>query len=640
MQEAGKTGKEERVSIPLNAQENNYQHPAPTPCNEKNTRYFQNKTKNSEVPTQSQLKEHTPQNNNPTTNKNSNYANESYPQAAKTILIHPESTPLPSSIPIWGYQPIVPIHQIREDTQNKNAISNNYDATKKINEIISENNKAIALQYLRNQLLYEQIIPLDSVNFKCTLNWDAIPRTLNDTCEILEQAYRIDKIGILIAILGCLSIATRGRLVVRLNEQWTEPLIDYILLASESGTRKSSLIQALKHPFDDFINEHTLDIENFSKQEIKNRIIDRAKSKLISKATTNLLEGINTQGTPKNIDAILEHDSTPIMLLNERKKALAIKPTIFAGTISKQKLALTLSEQGECVSWLEAEGTFFESSLKKDDSHLDLLLKGHSMDAYDDYYAGRKRLSLKKPALPMVHFVQNRIIRILFKNNKYNELGLNARFSPYFCKQFNSQENDHNVINTKKPTLFRDKIKQLLNMYYTQSNNRHIHELLTSSEGFTLAKKFEQKTAYALNNAENQYMKPYLRKAHGQAIRFAGDLHLWNQKTPHESIITTDEIHGGIAIMNIMYHHARFAFDPGGLQGYHDAQTILNFIRRNFQHATLEEFSSREIQQNIRGIDKDRANIALNILEKHNYVRQWLGPKRQHIFIVHPRAFD
>ena len=283
------------------------------------------------------------------------------------------------------------MHQLRADTHNKNIINNNYDATKKYKEILSESNKEIELQYLRNQLFCEKIAPLDSVHFNYTLNWDAIPRTLKEISDTFGQAYSIDKTGVLIAILGCLSMATRGRLVVRLNEHWTEPLIDYILLVSESGTRKSSLIEALKNPFDEFIEEYPLDTENTQRQEIKNQIIDKVKSKIMSKAVKNLIEKIATSGTIEDIDTTTEENLISIMQLNEKKVSIAHKPIIFAGNISKTKLAQTLSEHGECVSWLEAEGTFFESSLKKDESHLDLLLKGHRMDPYDDHYAGRNK---------------------------------------------------------------------------------------------------------------------------------------------------------------------------------------------------------------------------------------------------------
>lgn len=79
-----------------------------------------------------------------------------------------------------------------------------------------------------------------------------LPVSLVNIAKCLAKNTGLDPLGICLAILGSVSIATWGRVSITLTPEWSEPAVDMLLHVSSSGTRKSSLASFLRMPFEQY----------------------------------------------------------------------------------------------------------------------------------------------------------------------------------------------------------------------------------------------------------------------------------------------------------------------------------------------------------------------------------------------------
>ena len=108
--------------------------------------------------------------------------------------------------------------------------------------------------------------------------FEELPPNIVDFAAYLSDSVGFCYNSILYAVLGCFSAATRGRFFIQLNDVWSEALVDYTVVLSGSGTRKSALMDILRRPFQNFESL----IQNNYKE---NCFQKRSKQKLIRKTT-------------------------------------------------------------------------------------------------------------------------------------------------------------------------------------------------------------------------------------------------------------------------------------------------------------------------------------------------------------------
>ena len=82
--------------------------------------------------------------------------------------------------------------------------------------------------------------------------FEELPPNIEDFAAYLSDSVGFCYNSILYAVLGCFSAATRGRFFIQLNDVWSEALVDYTVVLSGSGTRKSALMDILRRPFQNF----------------------------------------------------------------------------------------------------------------------------------------------------------------------------------------------------------------------------------------------------------------------------------------------------------------------------------------------------------------------------------------------------
>ena len=285
------------------------------------------------------------------------------------------------------------------------------------------------------------------------------------------------------------------------------------------------------------------------------------------------------------------------------------------------QLAATLSEQGECQGCITAEGNMIASKMVSSPEAANLFLQGHTQEPYV-YENSKMRIELAHPALPMVNLVQPIVASNFYSNETLNKTGVTARFVPYFYKDATP---DLQVSSTGVPIEAYDvKIIQLLQLFHTQDRNAPRYQVGVTPEALTLIHSFEEEVRNEVISSMPEAAEPWLRKAHGQAVRFAWDIHAWNSDQPHLCSITEEEMRQGIDLVRANFPHVRYAYDPCGLVAYSVAQKILESLYRitdRWEQDKLidDGIDSTTIQQRI-GVKSKEVNNALQLLDRHNYL--------------------
>ncbi|KHK00178.1 DUF3987 domain-containing protein [Desulfovibrio sp. TomC] len=537
---------------------------------------------------------------------------------------------------------IDPLSTLKVDTNIKNTILSNLKASKEINKARLAEVREHDINNMFSAFENNPITPLSCINFNTpNFAWNNVSSDLREVIDCLSSEVLIDKEAILLGVLGCISTSSRGSIEVSLSDRWKEPLIDYVCVVSMAGTRKSSLVNFLRRPFESFTQNYLQEnAESIASSIEKQSMLNRIKNKVYNKRAKEIAEEIASD-VPCNSLAI----ENWLMEFTEKTRPLsgvgvACSPQLFIDDTSKNKLIMTLAQQGGCLSILSPEGSGYLEMIRKDKEILALVLKGYDMEEHDGLYMGRKHVNLKNPALPTVLMVQPNIAYKFFENSSFREVGLTPRFSPYFSSGNSSARGEYICQHTDRLHVYETKIKSLLECCYTQNQSRNIVKLQISCEAMEAINDFRRELLAILSTNNVRNMISFLEKAHGKAVRLAGAFHLWKyDKLFHENKIGLNEVTCGIELTRLLIAHAEFAFSDYGLRGYRDADRIIQYLLRSHFNEVHSVYNSREIEQYIRGIDRERACIALNILENHGYIRQYRQACKKREFILNSRFF-
>lgn len=516
--------------------------------------------------------------------------------------------------------------------QNQISIMDDENRVYRVKKEYYKNNneryRKYAIEDTQNELSSCSIRSLDTFIFTDYHSYN-LPESLVNTARCLSIQTELDLYGNCIMLLGTMSIATWGRLGAQLTPHWFEPQIDMLLHVSPSGTRKSALVTTLRFPYDVFCTEANKDHKkNALRLKVEAQQMNKAADKLVSKQVDALVKnmyGISNANFQYNKDIEGFRNSinqaTALKLDITKDANDAIKPPVqlLIDDATPYKLGISMSEQGECQGCITAEGSMLGSKLLNSSGVTGLFLRSHTQEPYV-YENARKTISLSHPALPMINIVQDTVAVKFYNNDMHNEIGVSARFVPHFrskhCTIIKEQISDDAF------TFYNNKISQLLKLYHTQDKNAIRYKISVESRALRLINDFKDSIKYYIIPDMPKEAEPCLRKAHGQAVRFALDIHAWNHDQPHTTSITEQEMEQGISIVENSFEHIRYAYDPCGLIAFKTAQKIVQSLMRiNVRHERNcilnKGTDSSTIQRRI-DVKSKEVNNALILLDRHN----------------------
>lgn len=495
-----------------------------------------------------------------------------------------------------------------------------------------------SLDTIRTQLAGSQTLILPSYQNLPPLqvDLDTLPPDLASVISSYGTHFRIDRFAVLFGVLGGVNNALRGRYIVKLNEFWKEPLVDYWLLLAPPGSKKSAFVKALRSPHEKFLNEKQAEYHSrYSGLESKRDSKKRFYTSAIKYVSANQLNRYSSEMLESNPE-LVQQASENVAAFQEKISAdlpvIPASPELFWDNGTMKGLLDQMANQGGCVGIMEAEGGFLLDALSKKNIALTTFLKAKDMEWASDIVIGRKAV-VRAAALPMLFVVQPAVYEELYTKKHLSNRGGLARFLPYFI-QNTSEENYGSPSSMHE--VYSHKINKMLRENFTQESNREIHEIEVDKAAYNLICDFERAIDDEIRYCSNEAFISFLQKLHGSAVRIAGDIHCWNNpEAPHEVLLSEKEMMLGINIAQALKEHARLAFSPELLMRAKNAQEIARFIlRRDLVWANY--LTSTYLAQHIRDMDKADIIPALQLLEQSGMIRLIPRKKGAYNFIVNP----
>ena len=574
---------------------------------------------------------------------------ESSALSKNNFLTSPQTSPPLSPAPNYEIfaqpQPIMscfqdpaPIDPLRE-LERANKF---YKVAKEYKKNSEENERKNRMNQKQLWLKSTQINSIDNIilerNIPCS-----VPYSINCNASCLSDCTGLNTLGCLYAILGSISIATWGRITIKLSNAWSEPAVDMILQVSTAGTKKSSLTKHLREPFEHFCSQSNKMYDEQSrntkeKKRLAQKTSDRRSKKIIEAA----LKECATMEQEDEV-AFLQRAIAEVAQFNcNLAQSIEITPRVqlLVDKGTTFQLAATLSEQGECQGCITAEGNMINSRMICSPEAANLFLRGHTQEPYV-YENAKKQIKLTHPALPMINLVQPVVACKLYGNEFLNENGVTARFVPYFhhCTNFSR----HELNMDDGLTAYKSKVTSLLQLFHTQDKNAQRYEVCVAHEALELIKNFENHIR--INEIQNapEAALPCMLKAHGQAVRFAWDIHAWNNEQPHLSPISAEEMQVGIDLARASFSHIKYAYSPTGLVAYSVARKIIESLVRideiwEQNKLITDGIDSTTLQQRI-GCKSKEVNNALRLLETYNYLAIYDDATNNLKVILHPSFY-
>lgn len=480
-------------------------------------------------------------------------------------------------------------------------------------------------------------------------NPELFPKDLTEVSEHIGSHAEIDTTSVLLVLLGSISAAMCGRYVVQVDHEWRESGGLYIVEAAESGSRKSYVISTAKAPSDQYFEKLTMEHEEqSSKFEKNNKLLAVVKRKVISSLIGSHLKSSSEDGIYLgDPNEVLSELQNTIDNMDNRVEATkpnySTPPQIFLSIASRVSAGEEMSKQGESACVFEAEGSFFESEIANKSTHPGLYLKSYDMERYDYSSKNVGKISMQKPSMTIVAFVQPAVLMDFYSNKNLKSRGLNARFLPHFASKPSNFSHDRSLPPTPKPgalIAYNAKITEMLKRNFTQDKNREIWTVSLTPKAYELVKTYEQNMKPYVRSLEYLHMSSFLAKAHGAVIRLALCLHAWNNPKPEQSPITREEVEAAISLMDVIVEHANIAFSPERSQACVDAQEILAWIRRCDWTDIIPVFQAHEAMNAISGLSKKRCFAALDLLEQHDNIQQYFEAGKDRICVLNPQLVE
>lgn len=514
---------------------------------------------------------------------------------------------------------------------------------------------ALSVLYYKNPIsIADSINTLDNSIYNNSIN-----SVFHVDSILIRSARRVQSIvgmpidAIILAMLGTVSIASWGRYSVEIRQNWSEAVVDYIVIAAKSGSRKSALGTILRAPFDEFANDSISETDMIEMQELAKSCNSLAKARRRKKV----------------LPLAFSNDSSEVVMLELQKHAREMAawerltrkntkiPRILISAATQVSLIRAMADGSGCIAILATEGDFLKSDALLGKGSPVAFLKGHTLEplSYDSGKQGT--LIVQNPALPQIHLVQPDVLAALSGKKYLRKNGVLPRFQVFLCSDV-MQGNPAAIDDVGDVALreFQNIIKRIISKNYTHSSPRSVLQLSLSSEARGQIENFEREMVSLAERAENDDLRAFVSKSAGQAVRFGADLHLLaHPDDPCAKPIAGDTMQTGIALCKMLLPHAEALYCRHGLVAREHAQLILNWIGDwrdkagryarssilNFSAPEWYEFTAREAQQGIAALKSDNGLVltALDVLEQHGWLAQIATGKNTRLCVLNPNIW-
>lgn len=406
-----------------------------------------------------------------------------------------------------------------------------------------------------------------------------------------------------VLILGAVSVATLGKYVVHITNEWNEPTQLYICAVAGSSEKKSPTLKRIFRPIEEYESKVN---QNQRKQ------IAVAKMKLAA------LKKAEDKATKAGDFSEMERIAEERFELEKQ----AHEYTLCVDDATSEVVPVCMNNNDGCISCVSAEGGIFSNMAGRYANgipNLDIFLKGYSNEVAKIHRVGREPIILPRACMSMVMCVQPDVINGILENSAMSTRGLVARF--LWC--FPKEKAGYRSIRTPDipedlESAYSKRIHSLLTM--PRPEEPHVMRM-TSGAAKLFEESREQTEKHMLDTLSGELKNSgWSGKHDGRIARIAATLAMIDGSEEIERchVVCAIEI-GQWAI-----EHARFMLDSMGDSPESKARHYLEIIRTKFGSS----FTLREMQRSAPKSHGKTAKVAdvrtvLGLLEDEGFIEHF-----------------
>jgi hypothetical protein len=371
----------------------------------------------------------------------------------------------------------------RQEAWKLNSANMLYQANKLYLQNATESQVNATLEQLRRQMTqYFWQMPVCAPFYRYSLDETLLPHEFIQVVEHVAKLSGYPMGSAMLALLVAVSIACRGRYMLRLHDQWFEPPVLYGLIAANSGMRKDFFEEQYKKPFWDF--EDARNCICAEKQNIvaeQQKMLRKAKESARVDFIRTALKDARRKDIGLDLDKFFASTSANAEDIAEAEKRHVVEKEypvhLFADGFTEKKLLLSMYRQGGGMALFRTEGQSLLNVLNGRNVNLDIFLNAYNMkpESYQSMTAGETYI--RHPFINLLYIVQPDVLVQLYKNERFAKRGLTPRFLPYFVQQIV----DPQMLCDGSPLkAYRNTILRMLEVNYTQNANRKLRFINTS----------------------------------------------------------------------------------------------------------------------------------------------------------------
>lgn len=457
---------------------------------------------------------------------------------------------------------------------------------------------------------------------------ETFPDWANHLVSDIAHTLQVSKDAVAPALLGATFIAARGNYVIKVKNDYQEPLTAYIIVIIPSGGRKSAIVNYFRKPLNEFEADLQIAFDanstsRKSDREAWDAIRKRLKQKAIEELNVESLDDINDSA---------KRLGEKLALIERETQKMKTRPQLLIGSATGKALPRVMALQNEAIGVFEAEGGIWKNRIRPSED--DIFLKGYTMEPFGDETT-TDSVTMQGPCLAICTYSQKTTTDKIYSNDELKCDGLLHRILTVFVSK-NHWYRDPNPRDVSDEILkkYSDKIRSLLSIKRPKGkeNERTFLVLELTDNARKLRQEYATLNASRISAGIFKDFEAFGEKLAGHAVRLAGALHLLNHEVPHEHKIDYLTMNGGIALAEYFAQHAISAFDTSRLQSITYAKKILKWI----DHHKKAKFTEREADRGVGHCKIADIRAGLDMLEKNGFIGRFLT-KSGTCCIVNPR---
>lgn len=427
-------------------------------------------------------------------------------------------------------------------------------------------------------------------------------------------------------VLGAISTAVNGHLVIHFNSTLYEAAQLYILFVGKSGTMKSATLSEFYRPVSTWLLEKNKTVMENNAVTMKH--IREAEERLKQKNVKN----------PGEISAKIK----------ELRERLELEYPVRKTDVTPEALARNMVATGGCATIASAEGnivnmlTGSNGTQKGAVPNLDIFLQGSDNEPVSISRVTTGDTVIEKASLSLLLAVQPDLLQELFRNRQAVGRGLVPRFL------IASPEREYTPVDHTQPNTTNRDLAARWARFLTSLAERFMHpgenaiafELRPDAD--MAIRQLWNQTDEMVNQYAEESIRSWIGKMRGKALRLSAIFALLDE--PGSSIISPDHTSRAIALMNgyFLPHFRRPYEQENALSGYERA--IIRWIQQHSaRNDGLDVFRQKDLKSYIRQLKIFRGKPSkfmdelLESLQEKGYVRPFSnGQSRTLLWQINP----